>query len=213
MRKTLLFSVAAFALCVGAAPVMAQDAVVVTETIAPQSQTVVAVEAETVPVAPVVTGTVVTQTTASTVADPDATQINFMDFDLNGDLVLTREEVGKQLFYLFDTDGNEVIDNVEFDNENVITMSPVVLERTVLVDFNGDGIVDAGDYTVDSFMAHTNLSAFNDGDSRLSAKNFIEAGFLNTDVNDDTVIDINEFQDAYIASLAPLSANQEIYNQ
>ena len=58
----------------------------------------------------------------------NAEQIKFSVFDVNGDGLYSREEVGEKLFYVFDKDGNEVIDNIEWDQESMYTIIPMEKE-------------------------------------------------------------------------------------
>ncbi len=152
----------------------------------------------------------------TTVTSPEGREgvrvIDFMKFDANKDGILSRKEVGQELFYIFDTDGNEVIDNMEINNKNVYTFSPMKKETTVKVDFNDDGVADVNEYTIESFMDRSNLARFDKNDDGLSAVEFIGQSFLKLDDNNDKAVDIAEWQEAYTESLSPLAAEQERYN-
>ena len=72
------------------------------------------------------TSTTSTTVTTQTYVEPQeiegVNEIKFSDFDLNNDGLYSKSEVGEKLFYSFDRDGNEVIDNIEW-NENLSTMT------------------------------------------------------------------------------------------
>src|SRR5262245_53334043 len=75
--------------------------------------------------------TVTTKTTVEQRTVPNVKEVNFIAFDTNEDGIYTMKEVGEKLFYIFDTDGNEVIDNVEIDNKNVMTIIPMKKETVM----------------------------------------------------------------------------------
>lgn len=138
--------------------------------------------------------------------------IDFMKFDVDGDGILTVPEVGDRLFFIFDTDGNEIIDNIEFDHKNLYTLTPMDKETVLRVDFDGDGEADMERYTYDTFIAKTDLSRFDADNDGLSAREFIEKSFLEMDDNGDKAIDRDEWREEYVLSLAPPSAEPERYN-
>ncbi len=82
-----------------------------------------------------------------------AIPVNFAYLDVNGDGILSRKEVGQKLFYLFDTDGNGVIDNIEITKNQVITLIPLEKTQLTMIDFDDDGKADVVDVTSDQFMA------------------------------------------------------------
>src|SRR5690606_33257010 len=69
--------------------------------------------------------TITTKTIVSQQDIPNVQKTNFSAFDLNGDNILSMSEVGQKLFYVFDTDGNEVLDNIEFNNKKIMTIIPM----------------------------------------------------------------------------------------
>ncbi|MBI1216214.1 MAG: hypothetical protein GC185_10415 [Alphaproteobacteria bacterium] len=128
--------------------------------------------------------------------------VNFMDFDLNGDGVLSNAEVGEMLFKLFDDDGNDVIDNVEFSRKNLLTVIPAMRQTTVSYDFNNDGVPDRIDESGESFIKETQLSRFDKAHDGLSPQEFSGKTFRQMDVNGDKAIDKIEWQASYVASIA-----------
>lgn len=139
--------------------------------------------------------------------------VEFMDFDANHDGILTLAETGDGLFYLFDGDGNEVIDNIEFDTERIYTLPVVERTTTVSFDFNDDGIPDRVDTSVDQYLALSGLERFNRGvDGKMSPREFVGRSFLGLDKDDSKVIELREWRTAYTESLRPLAAEQERYN-
>jgi hypothetical protein len=167
-------------------------------------------------IAPHAPAATVTQTTVVTTAPitTDAIPVDFMAFDRNHDGILSSGEVGQTLFYIFDADGNEIIDNVEFDQARVYTMEKVKKEVTVKLDLNNDGIADRIEADTDTALQHTHLARFGSGaaDTKLSAREFIDSSFLKLDINDDKAIDLKEWKQAYIESVRPETAIQERYN-
>ncbi len=138
--------------------------------------------------------------------------IDFMKFDDNNNGILSMSEVGESLFYIFDTDGNEIIDNIEFNEENVYTLHPMKKETVLRVDLDGDGKVDMAEYSVQRFLQTSNLSKFDEEDDGLSAHDFIEQSFLEQDDNDNKAISLSEWKDAYTESVLPKNAQQSRYN-
>lgn len=74
--------------------------------------------------------TVTTKTVVSTKHLNGVDRVNFASFDLNGDGILSMSEVGERLFYAFDMDGNEVIDNIEMNKKSVMTIPSLPLVFT-----------------------------------------------------------------------------------
>ncbi len=163
--------------------------------------------------APVNADTVTKQTTVTQKDLPDTYKVNFAAMDLNQDGILSRSEVGRKLFYIFDTDGNEVIDNIEFGKSKVLTVIPLEKNQLTMVDFDDDGSADVTKYTSQEFAEFSMLNRFDADNDGLSAEEFIGRSFLKMDTNRDKSIDIKEWRDAYIASLSPKSAKQYRYNQ
>lgn len=127
--------------------------------------------------------------------------VNFMDFDLNKDGILSREEVGEHLFNMFDADGNEVIDNLEYARPAVLTVLPMEKETKVSYDFNGDGIAEVEDQKYETFLHYTQLTRFTDSPEGLSPRDFTGRGFLEADVSNDKFVDLKEFKGSYNAAL------------
>jgi hypothetical protein len=123
--------------------------------------------------------------------------VNFMDFDMNKDGVLSRDEVGRMLFKLYDTDGNEVVDNIEYERRAVVTIMPMEKNTVVTYDFDGDGRPDETKYTYETFTRDTLLTRFDKNKDGLSPHEFMGMYFLSADVNDDKVVDLKEWQGSY----------------
>jgi len=138
--------------------------------------------------------------------------VNFMAFDLNNDGVLSMSEVGEKLFAIFDRDNNGNIDNHEFDAKRVITIIPMEKETFRFVDYNNDGVAEETSHTYQTFMETSNLMRFDKDRDGLSAAEFIQVDYLKLDKNDDHLINMQEWKDAYIASRKYPNADQERYN-
>ncbi len=85
------------------------------------------------------------QTQETTIAADGTRLFNISEFDINKDGVLSTPEVGEKLFGMYDTDGNGMIDNNEYEKNIVVTVTPVEKTTTITYDFNGDGIIDGSD--------------------------------------------------------------------
>jgi len=151
--------------------------------------------------------TVVTETRLTPRPYADANIVDYRMFDINGDGTLTREEVGQKLFYVFDTDGNQLIDNIEWSKPMVITFAPMEKQVIHYVDYNGDGLTDQTTVTRQMFLERTGLSRFDKTGNGLSARDFLNEAFKKADRDWSGQIDIKEWQQAYDASLRPLPQN------
>ncbi len=123
--------------------------------------------------------------------------VNLNDFDLNHDGVLSRRETGEMLFKLLDSDGNQIIDNIEFEKRNMMTLAPMEKETTVSYDFNNDGQPDKVERSSEKIEQQTMLSAFDKDGTGMSPKDLAGKEFLNMDVNRDSAIDIYEWRGSY----------------
>lgn len=157
--------------------------------------------------------TVTTQTVVKQAEIPNTTKINFAALDLNNDGILSRSEVARKLFYIFDSDGNEVIDNKEIKQNKVMTFIPLEKTELTMIDFDDDGKVDEVTTTQEEFMEYSMLKRFDKDLDGLSAQEFIGKTFLELDTNKSKVIEASEWRDAYIASVSPLVAKQYRYNK
>lgn len=157
--------------------------------------------------------TVTKETTVTQTEIPNTTKINFTSLDLNDDGILSRSEVARKLFYLFDTDGNEVIDNNEIKKSRILTFIPLEKTELTMIDFDDDGKVDTASSTNEQFMTSSMLQRFDNDKDGLSAEEFIGQSFLELDTDHSKVIEAKEWRDAYIARIAPLVAEQYRYNK
>ncbi len=157
--------------------------------------------------ATVTTDTIVTQQEVA-----DTKKVNFSDFDVNKDGRLSRAEVGEKLFYIFDTDGNEVIDNIEYNRPMVLTIIPMEKKEITTVDFDDDGVADSTSFNTEEFYERSMLGRFAKDKDGLSAADFLGRVYWQLDDNKDKTVDIKEFKAAYIKSLTPSAANPNRYN-
>ena len=101
--------------------------------------------------------TTVTNTTVSQVNLPHTQKVDFSAFDLNHDGVLSTAEVGEKLFYLFDQDGNHVIDNLEYKYHSVLTIIPMK-QTTLSYHIDEAGNVDDKSVTQSDFEQRSGLA-------------------------------------------------------
>jgi len=147
--------------------------------------------------------------TKETVAIDGATRFEITSFDLDNDGVYKMEEIGEKLFYIYDTDGNEVIDNLEFDNKSVITVVPVETETYTVVDWNNDGVAEESSYTYSRMMAETGLTRFDDNQDGLSGEEFLGKAHLEADLNNDNQVDIKEWKSSYMANVKGINESEK----
>ena len=160
------------------------------------ADTVIRVEGEPAPGA-----TVVTRTVTQEQAPLAPRRFNQMDFDIDRDGILSTAEVGDSIFKLYDADGNDVIDNIEFERRAVMTVVPMVSSTAAVYDFDNDGFADRTEYSYETFMAGTQLSRFDRNLNGLSAREFAGMSFTEADADNSKVIEPNEWRGLYIASL------------
>ncbi len=156
--------------------------------------------------------TVTTQTTVMQTEIPNTKKINFSSLDLNNDGILSRAEVARKLFYIFDADGNEVIDNIEIKKNRVLTFIPLEKTELTMIDFDDDGKVDETTTTNEQFMEFSMLKRFDKDLDGLSAEEFFSKTFLELDTDRSKVIEAREWREAYNSGVAPLVAKQYRYN-
>jgi hypothetical protein len=156
--------------------------------------------------------TVRTEVRTETQTLEDVNQIPFSMFDVNKDGIFEKEEVGEQLFYVFDRDGNEVIDNIEWDMKSVYTIMPMEKTTYKFVDYDDDGLTDETTYTYETFYKASGLIRFDNNQDGLSPAEFIGVGFLNLDDSGNKMIELEEWKEAYTVSLSPKNAEMERYN-
>jgi len=193
-KAKILASVAAVALLATAAVAHAETTVIkqtVHET--PSGANVVNTETTTTSSSSVTTHTA----TEPMPVTGNARVIHVEDFDTNGDHILSTQEIGDALFRLYDTDGNQVIDNNEYERPAVLTIAPVAKTTTVTYDFNNDGIPDKQVVTQQQFMEKTQLSRFDKNGNGLSPHEFTGKYFNQVDVDKSKVIEMKEWQGVY----------------
>ncbi len=155
---------------------------------------------------------VITKTKTQSVDIENVKEIPFSEFDVNGDGSYSRKEVGERLFSAFDRDGNQVIDNNEWDMKSVYTVIPMKSETYKFVDKDGDGYIENSSYTYQTFFEESGLIRFDKNRDGLSPKEFISKSFQSLDDDDNNMILLDEWEEAYEISVRPKSAEPERYN-
>lgn len=139
-------------------------------------------------------------------------EVNLLDFDLNKDGSLTREEVGEKLFYMFDRDGNMIIDNLEQNRVGLITLIPMQKTTIKMVDVGANGKVEERTLNTEEFMAESRLIAYDQNRDGLTPLEFIGVSFNRLDANNDKAVDVEEWKDAYASYVQPKFMRQNHYN-
>lgn len=132
-------------------------------------------------------------------------------FDINKDGRYAKSEIGEKLFYIYDTDGNEIIDSNEFDAKRIITVVPVQEETYTYVDTDNDGLVEESTYTFTRMMKDTGLAIYDSEKDGLSAKEFIGTFYRDVDKNDDKTVDLEEWKSTYLSSVKGITESEK-YN-
>lgn len=141
-----------------------------------------------------------------------ANMVDMSVFDQNKDGVLSMQEVGEKLFEMFDQDGNEVIDNIEYKTNSVMTIAPMEMNTLTFVDYAGDGTVDRTEYTHDEFLKASQLTRFAGDLDGLSPEDLMKKPFAELDDNNDKVIDRQEWKEAYSGLVKLPHEEPERYN-
>ncbi len=155
--------------------------------------------------------TVTTKTYVQPQELPNVNEVNFRAFDVNNDGSYSMSEVGERLFESFDRDHNGLIDNREWDQRAVMTITPVEKETFKYIDYDDDGLTDSASYTYQTFYQASGLIKFDDNLDGLSARDFVKADIQALDENEDNMIDMKEWKQAYLTS-RPEHEKQESYN-
>ncbi|HYD18607.1 MAG TPA: hypothetical protein VEF76_09025 [Patescibacteria group bacterium] len=128
---------------------------------------------------------------------PTTRALHIQDFDADRNGLLSRAEVGEMIFGLYDTDGNMVIDNNEFERPAVLTVAPMEKMTKITYDFDNDGMADKQEVTYERFMEYTQLSRFDKNNNGLSPHEFTGKAFNQVDVDDSKAIEKKEWQGVY----------------
>jgi hypothetical protein len=155
--------------------------------------------------------TITTKTYVKAKEQPNVNKVNFDIFDINNDGIYSMPEVGERLFISFDRDGNKLIDNIEWDKKTVLTIAPMEQETFQFVDYNDDGYTDRSTYNYQTFYQASGLVRFDDNADGLSARDFVEVDIQKLDNDDNNMIDLKEWKEAYLAS-RPEHEKPESYN-
>lgn len=139
--------------------------------------------------------------------------INFVDFDVNRDAIMSVNEIGETLFNIYDTDGNEVIDNIEYDRRAAVTIMPVEKNTVVHYDMDNDGIADKVTYTYETFMQNSLLARFDANRDGLSPREFTGLHFMEADVNNDKAVDLAEWKGSYIPAIDKKNKAEARFNK
>lgn len=148
--------------------------------------------------------TVTTKTVTEQSVPPGSKTINLAEFDINKNGILSTFEVGEMLFKLFDTDSNNVIDNMEYENRAILTVVPMEKTTTITYDYDGDGTADQTQVTSETFLQNTQLARFGANPAGLSPREVVDKDFLTADADHMAGIDRTEWKNAYIFKITPV---------
>jgi len=129
--------------------------------------------------------------------EPNTRAIHFEDYDLDRDGNLTQNEAGEMLFRLYDTDGNQIIDDNEYLRKAVLSKSPVLKKSRSVVDENADGTPEKDDASEETTFVDTMLSQYDKDGDGLSPQEFTGKAFNKIDVNKSQAIEKREWQGVY----------------
>jgi len=142
--------------------------------------------------------------------------IDWLDINLDGRV--TREEVGKYLFFYFDHDGNESLSRGEYRKAREMTFLPYDGDRITFVDIDHDGLNDGTDLTAETFTQKAVVGEY-DPDEGLIAKEILDEGYLKADSDRSKYIELDEWQKIYKkhaakrGNLPPKAANEDSYSR
>lgn len=143
---------------------------------------------------------------------PGAQLLNLNEFDGNKDGRLTRAEIGGKLFHIFDTDGNNLIDNVEYEKKLVATIVPVK-ETEKIAFYSGDNLTpDKTITSTEAILKATQLARFDAAGDGLSPRDFAAEPFEKADVSNDRFVAIEEWQGAYDALIDSENKKKQLFN-
>ncbi|MCK6419185.1 MAG: hypothetical protein L6Q57_09730 [Alphaproteobacteria bacterium] len=155
--------------------------------------------------------TVTTKTIVQPQLVPNVVTVNFSAFDRNKNGAYSMIEVGERLFEAFDLDHNEMIDNTEWDRKTVMTITPMERQTFTFVDYDDDTMPENSTYTYETFYRASGLIKFDHNQNGLSAAEFIDAGFQWLDDDEDNLINLEEWKEAYMQT-RPEHDQPERYN-
>lgn len=155
--------------------------------------------------------TITKSKTTTPIPVPNTIAVDFSQFDKNKDGIYSMREVGSHLFYMFDKDGNEVIDNREWGDRTVITVSPVDVSTRYQIDFDDDGIADLSDYDHGRFFKDSGLVRFDKNRNGLSAREFLGHSLKEVDTSRNGYVNLKEFTQSYLKTI-PAHNKPSTYN-
>lgn len=155
--------------------------------------------------------TVTRTTVVESKSIPNVVQVNFSAFDRNKNGTYSMSEVGERLFEAFDIDHNQMVDNQEWSRKTVMTIIPMEKATYTFVDFDDDRITDRTTYTYETFYEGSGLAKFDINQNGLSAAEFIDTGFQKLDDDEDNLISLQEWKEAYMMT-RPEHDQPETYN-
>jgi hypothetical protein len=143
---------------------------------------------------------------------PGTHLLNLSEFDANKDGRLTRAEIGEKLFHVFDTDGNNLVDNVEYEKKLIATIVPVK-ETEKIAFYSGDNATpDKTITTVGDILKVTQLARFDKALDGLSPHDFAGKDFADADVDNDHFVKLEEWQGAYDAIINAENQEQQKFS-
>ncbi len=93
-----------------------------------------------------------------------------------------------------------------------MTIIPMEKMTLKLVDYDDDGDADESSHTYETFIKESHLMRFDDNKDGLSPAEFMSAGFEELDDDQDKLINLEEWKEAYLESLHAPVDEPERYN-
>ena len=138
--------------------------------------------------------------------------LSFSELDVNNDGLYSRSELGGELFHVFDRDSNQVIDNQEWSIRSTYTLLPIEQETYEQADLDHDGLSDVTSYRQETVFIESGLIPFEEVRDGLGAEEFTSIDYQKLDQNGDNLIQLEEWENVYMVSLAPQSSQEARYN-
>lgn len=217
-------------LSVSAAVLLAAPAMAATESVTQKSSTVnpdgsVSYESHTVvkekPAVPATSTTTTVVTTDAVPAVPVGTTtttvvthpVTFYYYDTAHHNIVANAELTEQIFKIWDTDNNNVIDNHEYYNNAMVMYEPVEYSKRTYQDIDLDGLPELTkeEYTIRLQKLPGYATINTDKKEGVSVYEFTGFGFQAADLDDNNTVSYDELKKAFYGQ-SKLASEPTLYN-